>query len=280
VAKEEGLNIEVVKFMRYPDTRVGIATGAVDFGIYGPQETPMAVSEGVKSLLVISGFSRGGDYLIMRKGVEVNSWKDLQGKRIGVAQGGIAWMKLITSLKLAGIPWESVKTVNIPNPPDFEAAFYKGDIDGWAIWDPHGAKSIAEGKGYFPPINIEDNPIIGGWNSIFAVNKDFAKRYPKTVTKVLKVLFKSQQVLMNDRVRWRNMIKRFSNLPDAIVDISIAHYVYDYRLDQKMYENMARFEHEVGLAKKDVSGTLFPNYYTYEFLSAATGKTPQELGAR
>ena len=104
---------------------------------------------------------------------------DLKGKKIGVAKGSSAHNLLISALESQSIAWSDISPIYLA-PADAAAAFSRGAIDAWSIWDPFYA--IAELKQKARPLPIDPKATVQ--NSYFlakhadavsAVNEEIAK---------------------------------------------------------------------------------------------------------
>ena len=60
---------------------------------------------------------------------------DLKGKRVGFNKGSNVHYFLVKLLERHGLKYGDVQAVFLP-PPDARAAFERGSIDAWVIWDP------------------------------------------------------------------------------------------------------------------------------------------------
>ena len=67
-AKPLGVDIELVKFARYADTRTALASGSLDAGSIGPADVPIALSQGIKSIGALMGVGRSTKFPIARRG--------------------------------------------------------------------------------------------------------------------------------------------------------------------------------------------------------------------
>jgi sulfonate transport system substrate-binding protein len=78
----------------------------------------------------------------------------LKGKKIALNKGSNVHYLLVKALEKADLQYKDVQTVFLP-PADARAAFERGSVDAWVIWDPFlaaaekqlGARVIADGKG-------------------------------------------------------------------------------------------------------------------------------------
>jgi sulfonate transport system substrate-binding protein len=69
------------------------------------------------------------------------------------------------------------------SPPDAAAAFTRGNIDAWAVWDPY----FAIGENHGGRILVEANEL-ARTNSFYLGNRDFAARHPNTLREVIDAL--------------------------------------------------------------------------------------------
>ena len=142
-------------FTSGPPLLEAINAGAVDVGAVG--NTPPVFAAAAKSKIkVIAGtHSRSDDEAILvRKHSPLKRPAQLKGKTIAVAQGSSAHYQLIASLKKAGLTPKDV-TFSYLQPADALAAFARGKVDAWAVWDPYtsqaldqaGARVLTTGEG-------------------------------------------------------------------------------------------------------------------------------------
>ncbi|MDR3524579.1 MAG: aliphatic sulfonate ABC transporter substrate-binding protein [Acetobacteraceae bacterium] len=98
--------------------------------------------------LVLFGYQRmasGGEALLVKTGSPLKTLADLRGRSVAVNRGGTGEYILARGLLKAGIPLAEVKRVYL-NPMDAKAAFARGDVDAWAIWDPFIAIAVESGE--------------------------------------------------------------------------------------------------------------------------------------
>ena len=77
------MNIEVkrVEFVRYADARTALISNSVDVSVVGPADLAIAASQGTKNIIGLSGVGTSPKYLVVRKGVTINTWDDIKGKK-------------------------------------------------------------------------------------------------------------------------------------------------------------------------------------------------------
>ncbi|WP_432095601.1 ABC transporter substrate-binding protein [Streptomyces sp. bgisy100] len=150
-------------FTSGPPLLEAVSAEAADIG--GVGNTPPVFAAGSKSKIRIVGASHGttdGEVIAVPKDSPLKKPKDLKGKTIAVAQGSSAHFQLIASLKRAGLSVGDVK-ISYLQPADALAAFSRGKVDAWAIWDPYtsqvlrtaNARVLSTGKGVSNGLNFQ-----------------------------------------------------------------------------------------------------------------------------
>uniref|UniRef100_A0AAU2VZT2 Putative aliphatic sulfonates-binding protein n=1 Tax=Streptomyces sp. NBC_00008 TaxID=2903610 RepID=A0AAU2VZT2_9ACTN len=133
-------------FTSGPPLLEAVNAGAVDIG--GVGNTPPVFAAGAGSKVVVVGATHGssaGEAIVVPKDSPLRNPAQLKGRSIAVAQGSSAHFQLISSLRKAGISLSDVKLKYL-QPADALAAFTRGKVDAWAIWDPYTSQVLRGGK--------------------------------------------------------------------------------------------------------------------------------------
>ncbi|MES9506272.1 ABC transporter substrate-binding protein [Streptomyces sp. NPDC000609] len=133
-------------FTSGPPLLEAVNAEAVDIG--GVGNTPPVFAAGSDSRIVVVGAGHGssaGEAIVVPEDSPLKSPEQLKGKSIAVAQGSSAHYQLIASLKKAGLGIGDVK-LNYLQPADALAAFSRGKVDAWAIWDPYTSQVLRSTK--------------------------------------------------------------------------------------------------------------------------------------
>ncbi|MFF1834378.1 ABC transporter substrate-binding protein [Streptomyces sp. NPDC058231] len=133
-------------FSSGPPLLEAVNAEAVDIG--GVGNTPPVFAAGAHSKIVVVGATHGssaGEVIAVPKDSPVKTTAQLKGRSIAVAQGSSAHYQLVASLKKAGLGISDVK-LNYLQPADALAAFSRGKVDAWAIWDPYTSQILRSGK--------------------------------------------------------------------------------------------------------------------------------------
>ncbi len=277
-AKKYNIQIEPIMFQRFADLRTALASGDLDIGAFGPQDISLAASQGVKSLVGVAGVGSGNDCLMVRKGEDVKAWSELLGKSIGVGAGSISWLKFTASVTEQGVDYRKLKIVNIMGGgANYLKALQAKEIDLAVVWQPFCAQAITDGWGGYPTINHNQSRTVGGQLGVFAVNRAFLDKHADAVQRIVVAYLDTLKFAQANMGKWAEVYAQKAGLPVPVAQESIRITKLDSTLPLETIKRMTKFLAETGIVQKDISGEV-AQYYTYDFLAKATGKSPAELG--
>ncbi|MEW1654791.1 ABC transporter substrate-binding protein [Streptomyces sp. NPDC093707] len=129
-------------FTSGPPLLEAVNAGAVDVGAVGNTPPVFAGAAHSKIKVIAATHSRSdGEAILVRRDSPLTSPEQLKGKSIAVAQGSSAHYEVIASLKKAGLSPKDV-TLTYLQPADALAAFSRGKVDAWAVWDPYTSQAL------------------------------------------------------------------------------------------------------------------------------------------
>lgn len=131
-----GVSVTWTEFNAGPVQLEALNVGSIDFGDVG--EEPPIFAQAAGAPLVYAGASVPRPKLeavIVPKNSPIRNVADLKGKRVALNKGSNVHYFLVKLLQKNGLAYGDVQTVFLA-PPDARAAFEKGAIDAWVIWDP------------------------------------------------------------------------------------------------------------------------------------------------
>lgn len=175
--KPLGVGVSFVEFSYGPPLLEAINLGGIDFGQTGDAPPIFAQAAGA-SIVYAAAQPRGGSgsAILLPAGSSIRSVAELKGKRVAFAKGSSAHNLTIAALEQAGLTYRDIEPV-ILAPADAAAAFTRGAIDAWTVWDPYFA--IAEqGEGVRVLVQAAD---VGPTNNFFLANRNFIGRQPAIV---------------------------------------------------------------------------------------------------
>jgi sulfonate transport system substrate-binding protein len=158
-----GVTVTWTEFNAGPVQLEALNVGSIDFGDVG--EAPPIFAQAAGAPLVYAGATVPRpklEAIIVPKGSPIKTVADLKGKRVAYNKGSNVQYFLVKLLQKNGLQYSDVQSIFLP-PADARAAFEKGAIDAWIIWDPFlaaaqktldarllaDATGVANNRGYY-----------------------------------------------------------------------------------------------------------------------------------
>ena len=275
-AEAAGFRVEYIPAGTNAEMQRNLQSG-VEIGTLGYQSPAVMAEQNVTNVKIVAGEQLGGQNLIMRKGVELNSWKDLEGKRLGRPPGSYVAILFTLAAKENGVDLSRVSLLNTTSAGPAELqALKSGDLDGLALWSPVIDRAVVEGYAYYPACcDIGQTEKYGGGNQILAANTDFLKDR-ETAVKFLKAYADSLEFYVKNPEKAVRLITEYTGVSKEVIAEAWKHGIWDVRADVRTMINVASQGPVFGFSKSDVSAKV-PDYVDMSYLSAATGKPVDQL---
>jgi sulfonate transport system substrate-binding protein len=185
---KSGTDVKWVEFSSGPPMLEAMNAGSIDFGQVGDTPPIFAQAGGANILYVAGQPITNGQGILVRPDSGIRTLADLKGKRIGLTKGSSAHNVAVSALEKVGLQFTDATAVYL-NPPDAAAAFARGSIDAWAIWDPYYAIGEVKGGGR---VLVQASEVVKS-NSFYLANRDFATRHPLLLRDVIDALADTAQ---------------------------------------------------------------------------------------
>lgn len=216
--KQKGVNIKWVEFPAGPQLLEGLNVGSVSFGEAG--EAPPIFAQAANSNLVYIANQPAApkaEALIVPKDSSIQSIQDLKGKRVVLNKGSNVHYLLLKVLEANHLKLEDIQVVYLP-PADARAAFEKGAVDAWVIWDPFfasaekqlGAKVLATGE------NLVSN------HQFYLADRKFAEQHPDLLKAVVNELNTTTQWVSQHQADAAKLLEKPTGLPLDVLNTSIS----------------------------------------------------------
>ncbi|CAB3702731.1 sulfonate ABC transporter substrate-binding protein [Paraburkholderia rhynchosiae] len=131
-----GITVKWTEFPAGPQLLEGLNVGAIDFGYVGEAPPVFAQAAGANFVYVAYEIpTPHAEGILVRRDTPIRTLADLKDKKIALNKGSDVHWFLVAALQKSGVKYNEVQPVFLP-PADARAAFERGAIDAWAIWDP------------------------------------------------------------------------------------------------------------------------------------------------
>ena len=201
--KAEGLNVTIRWIVSGTDMASLAASGQVNFYGESASITGILRDKGVEFVQVLPLADISGTQgFVLGPKITLNSPKDLEGKKVGMAAGSGVEVAVQSMSKTYGLDFKKIIFENL-SPPDQVSAVARGDIVAMATWEPWllEARKLG-GKLYFTGNRsyIEGKEKLVNWmylDSGLNIKVDFMKKNPNTVKAVMRALIKATDHINN-----------------------------------------------------------------------------------
>lgn len=216
--KDQGVNIRWVEFPAGPQLLEGLNVGSVVFGEAG--EAPPIFAQAANSNLVYIANQPAApraEALVVQKDSIIKTVKDLKGKRVALNKGSNVHYLLLKILEANQLKLEDIDVVYLP-PSDARAAFERGAVDAWVIWDPFfaaaedqiGARVIATGE------NLVSN------HQFYLADRKFAQQNPQILKTVVNELNTTTQWVAKNQDEASKLLEKPTGLSLKVLQTSIS----------------------------------------------------------
>jgi sulfonate transport system substrate-binding protein len=277
-AEKHGLRVQMIDAVTNADQQRSIQVGGAEVASLGYQSPAVMAEQGVAGIKIIAGVYLGGQNLVMRKGVELRSWKDLEGKKIGRAPGTYAQILFILAAQANNVDVAKINLVNVTALGTAELqALKNGDLDGLVLFSPTVDRGVVDGYAYYPSCcDISSTAKFGGRNQILAASAAFL-RDRDTVVKFLRAYVEAQAYYRRDKDKAIEVIGQYTGVSKEVVAEALKHATWEYRVDIPTAVAVAKEGPSFGFTKADMSPKV-ADYFDLSYLSEATGRPVDELG--
>ncbi|MDU4127706.1 MULTISPECIES: sulfonate ABC transporter substrate-binding protein [Pantoea] len=179
--RKQGIAVHWVEFPAGPQMLEGLNVGSIDLAATG--DAPPTFAQAANADLVYLAHSPANpqtEAIVVPANSPIKNVADLKGKRVALNKGSDVNYLLVTALEQAGLNYKDITPVYLP-PADARAAFQRGAVDAWVIWDPYyaevetnaNARLIKNAEGLVPHYTF------------YLASRKFAESYPQTALQVI-----------------------------------------------------------------------------------------------
>ena len=217
-----GVSLKWVEFPAGPQLLEGLNVGSVDVGFVGEAPPIFAQAAGAKFVYIGNDpAAPEAEALVVPKGSSIKTVAELKGKKIALNKGSNVHYLLVKLLEKHGLKYSDIQPVFLP-PADARAAFERGAVDAWAIWDPFlaaaekqiGARILADGKG-----------VVNNY-AYYLAERSYVEKRPEVIEALFADIVAQGKWLKADLKRSAAIIAPLQGLDPEIVELNLRRYQY------------------------------------------------------
>jgi sulfonate transport system substrate-binding protein len=221
----QGITVKWTEFPAGPQLLEGLNVGAIDFGYVG--EAPPVIAQAAGANFVYTAYeipTPHAEGILVREDAPIRSIADLKGKKIALNKGSDVHWFLVAALQKAGVKYTDVQPVFLP-PADARAAFERGAIDAWAIWDPFleaakrqsNARLLADGLG------------LVSHHQFFLSSRPYAQQNGDVLASVLDEVGKEGEWVRGHYAEAAAQLAPIQGLNASVIEAGLRHYAHIYK---------------------------------------------------
>lgn len=253
--KETGVTVEYSEFQDLPSLNEAFATNKMD--IVFEAEPPAIIGKAAGIDIKIRGISCTlNQEIVVRIDSEIDSVKNLEGKRIAVLAGTSSHYGVYELLKRNGISVNDELIFDM-SPPDAKIALAKGEVDAWAIWPPNVEEEEIAGTG---KSFSGDEVFI---SSVMVTNEIFVRNNPKTFELIKQTFDKTKKWIAENPDEAIKIIAEEMKMPEDVIKLAYPKHNWDATINDKIITDIqakADFLFKLGKIRTNVTvkGDLIP----------------------
>lgn len=233
----QGVEVKWAEFAAGPQLLEALNVGSVDFGYVG--EAPPVFAQAAGADFVYTAYeipTPDAEGLLVQKNSPIKTVADLKGKKIAFNKGSDVHWLVVALLKKAGLTYTDIQPVYLA-PADARAAFEKGAVDAWAIWDPFqaaaekqiGARRLASGVGAV------------SHHQFFLSARPFAEKNGAILKILLEEISKEGQWIRANNKEAAAQLAPIQGLDVDVIEVSLKRYEHIFKpVDAKVLEEQQR----------------------------------------
>ena len=167
----------------------GVNVGSIDLSADVAEPVPLfAQAAGARLTYLAQELpSPTAQAIVVAKDSPIRSVADLKGKKIGLAKAAGVHYLTLQALDKAGLQFKDVDVAYL-QPADGRAAFEKGAIDAWAVWDPFLA-TVQNKSG--ARVLTDGSKVDVSYRRFYLASTPYARNRPDVLQKVVEELRKT-----------------------------------------------------------------------------------------
>lgn len=218
----QGVAVKWVEFPAGPQLLEGLNVGSIDVGFVG--EAPPIFAQAAGANFVYIGNDPAApraEAIVVPKDSPIRSVADLKGKKVALNRGSNVHYLLVKLLEKHGLKYADVQPIFLP-PADARAAFERGAVDAWAIWDPFtsaaqlqaGARVLADATGVAPNY------------AYYLAERSYAEKFPQVIQTLFDDTVERGAWIKANLKEAARLIAPLQGLPVEVVESSLSRYEF------------------------------------------------------
>ena len=218
------LNVSVkwTEFNAGPVQLEALNVGSIDFGDVGEAPPIFAQAAGAPLAYVAATVPRpASEAVLVPKGSALRTVADLKGKKIALNKGSNVHYFIVKLFEKHGLAYGDLNLVYLA-PADARAAFEKGSIDAWVIWDPF----LAAAEKTLDARVLADATGVVGNRAYYFSSLDYVAKNADVLKIVTEEINRIDQWAEANKDAFATELSTLLGLPKPVLDLSVGRSRY------------------------------------------------------
>lgn len=220
-----GITVKWTEFPAGPQLLEGLNVGAIDFGYVG--EAPPVFAQAAGANFVYTAYeipTPHAEGILVHQDAPIKTVADLKGKKVALNKGSDVHWFLIAALQKNGVKFSEIEPVYLA-PADARAAFERGAIDAWAIWDPflEAAKRQSNAR------LLTDAEGIASHHQFFLSARPFAEQHGNVLAITMDEVSKEGAWVRGHYGEAAAQLAPIQGLDASVIEAGLRHYEHIYK---------------------------------------------------
>lgn len=209
--EELGVKVNITQF-EAGDIRNALVSKDIDFALVGSASATQGIASGIDvETIWIHEVLGEAERLVVKKNSNINSVKDLVGKKIATPFTTTTHYSLLKALELNGVSQKDVTLYDMQM-PEIYAAWQRGDIDAAYAWEPTLSNLLKDGRVLLSSKDMAAKGVVT--SNVEVVRREFAQKYPDIVTKYIKAVNKAVKLYNENQTEAIKTIAKELNITE------------------------------------------------------------------
>lgn len=246
-AADDELQVELVKYGSWPELMDALNTGRVDGASVLVEMAMLARQNGIGVSAVALGHKDGN---VVISSETIASPNDLKGKTFAIPHRQSSHHILLNeALKRVGLTIKDIDVVELA-PPEMPSALASGQIDGYCVAEPFGAKAVLLNVG--KPLLTSEELWEDSLCCALVLNDKFIEKRPEDAKKFVASYKAAGKSLSKERAK--EIGRKYLEQDDAVLETSLQWISYDdLDITPEIYASLVERVKEYGLSENPPS---------------------------
>lgn len=232
-----GYTVEVIPFESPTDGKNAVLTGTVDTCIHGIAALLLGAAAGEPVRLVAAATNRGMAIIAGAKS-NINSVKELKGKRVAIWPGSTQEVVIYERLKAEGMSNADIQPIRLSF-SDMPAALARGDVDAYVGAEPGPGISLANGTGKL--VEYPYSTPISSLNMILSSSEKLIQQNPKRLTMIIEMHKKATDYAMAHPEEMIEMAMQKLGQQRASIEKAIPNVELSWKIDDDFIKHATAY---------------------------------------